>query len=605
MTAITIADLSNARFDVDHIAALATSTAPTATDRLGNVKKTLSGVTAAMLASAAAVQGSIGYLPPVAYAAGLSMTLAAQTVSYAAQTYAPILSMVPFTTSGTFESAKFRLIQGVAAIDLAAPGGAGLVNTIALGSGLVQRSVEDVLRDSLSIKAGGAIGGGVVNDGPGVRSVNDSMGILGGEIKVTIGTYRLDALGGSALTLTKPVSLRGDGGVYTAFNPDLASSDDNTIAVVPSAEYDHTGMRISGLSLHNPSTGQRTGNNGIYASTNAAGSNLAKFTLRDSMIGQGSNENGFAFFHYNNPAANINGGLFGGLFDNSIFKGGIKLDSVGDSNSIVHSVLTGNQIGLVASLVPGASLLEVQANNITASRGSIRFESGSRFRLVGNNCEHNAVGAAHYNNGALCNINGDNAVMYGGVIKENLFSAFGESDATTLIRLRNARGILVEDNVFLSGQAGRVGIDIGADCFDVRVGANAFNAAVSTKVIDNGIGTMGVLKTPPLQNGWIAFSASFGTLQYIKSSDGMVHVTGSVKGGITANGTLIATLGTGFRPTKIMRFPAVKLEAGIPGMAIATLEPSGDFRFNYASADEMTVNFTFPADNLANCISLE
>lgn len=44
MPAITIADLENAKLDVDHIAALATSTAPTATDRLGSVKKTIAGV---------------------------------------------------------------------------------------------------------------------------------------------------------------------------------------------------------------------------------------------------------------------------------------------------------------------------------------------------------------------------------------------------------------------------------------------------------------------------------------------------------------------------------------------------------------------------------
>lgn len=74
-----------------------------------------------------ATQGAIGYLPPVAYAAGLSMTLPAQTVSYSGQAYAPLLSALPFTTSGAFEVAKFRLIQGVAAVDLAAPNGSSLL----------------------------------------------------------------------------------------------------------------------------------------------------------------------------------------------------------------------------------------------------------------------------------------------------------------------------------------------------------------------------------------------------------------------------------------------------------------------------------------------
>ena len=41
MTAITITDLTNAKLDVDHIAEIATSTALTATDRMGGVKSTL------------------------------------------------------------------------------------------------------------------------------------------------------------------------------------------------------------------------------------------------------------------------------------------------------------------------------------------------------------------------------------------------------------------------------------------------------------------------------------------------------------------------------------------------------------------------------------
>lgn len=43
MPAITVVDLTNAKTDVDHIAAIATSTSPTATDRLGQTKKTLAG----------------------------------------------------------------------------------------------------------------------------------------------------------------------------------------------------------------------------------------------------------------------------------------------------------------------------------------------------------------------------------------------------------------------------------------------------------------------------------------------------------------------------------------------------------------------------------
>lgn len=46
MPAITITDLENAKTDVDHLAAIANSTAPTATDRLGRTKQTLAGLSA-------------------------------------------------------------------------------------------------------------------------------------------------------------------------------------------------------------------------------------------------------------------------------------------------------------------------------------------------------------------------------------------------------------------------------------------------------------------------------------------------------------------------------------------------------------------------------
>ena len=70
---------------------------------------------------------SAGYLPPVPYAAGIKMTLALQTVQLGYVTYAPILEALPFTTSGEFEEAKFRVIQGVTGAALAAAIGASLV----------------------------------------------------------------------------------------------------------------------------------------------------------------------------------------------------------------------------------------------------------------------------------------------------------------------------------------------------------------------------------------------------------------------------------------------------------------------------------------------
>ena len=158
MPAINTNDLINAKLDADTIAGVATSTGLTVIDRLGNTKNTLAGMsavisasTAAIVASAAAVQGSLGYLPPVAYAAGISLTLASQTVGYSGQTYAPILSALPFTTSGTFEAAKFRLIQGVSGADLAAPTGSSTIGDIASYSGAYIQTLAELSAESVNL----------------------------------------------------------------------------------------------------------------------------------------------------------------------------------------------------------------------------------------------------------------------------------------------------------------------------------------------------------------------------------------------------------------------------------------------------------------------
>lgn len=62
-------------------------------------------------ADIAPVIESLGYLPPVAYEAGMSLTSTRQTVDFNGQVYAPIATELPFITSGVFETDKFRLVQ--------------------------------------------------------------------------------------------------------------------------------------------------------------------------------------------------------------------------------------------------------------------------------------------------------------------------------------------------------------------------------------------------------------------------------------------------------------------------------------------------------------
>lgn len=247
------------------------------------------------------------------------------------------------------------------------------------------------------------------------------------------------------------------------------------------------------------------------------------------------------------------------------------------------------------------------ANNITTAQGAISISAGPRFRILGNNIENSAAGAAANNNAALIDINGSNGVLYGGVIAENLVSGFGATDATRIIRLGNCRGTMVQNNVLLSGAAGLTqGIVIDANCQDVRIGPNAFDAGVSTQVVDNGVGTMGVVKQPALANGWLALAAGTYGLAVIKSIDGIVHVTGAIKSGTMTNGTIVGTLPTNFAPGQIIRVPIMHINAGVPTLAEMAIDTSGNLIINYVTSNtQVEFNFSFPAANLANSASLE
>lgn len=473
------------------------------------------------------------------------------------------------------------------------------------GAATKKIAISDLL--TTTVKHHGALGDGVANDGAEIRAAAASFPSKGGLLEIPHGQYEMDAVSASCLLITKPMIIRGHGGIYTALNPSLAGSTDTTLNIAPTSALDFGSFLLEGFSLHDPTTGTRAGRYGVFADTQAAGENLSKFTMRDMRIGEGAHADAWGFYHLNNAVANVNGGMFGALIENCAIKGGVRFEESGDSNSVVNSILTGKNIGVWASLISGASLLEVQACNITNDDGAFHIDLGHRTRFIGNNCENTVAGSLANNNAAVVDFNGANGVMHGGVVTENLISAFGTSDATTLLRLVNCRGLLVQDNVFQSGGgAGTTAISIAASCQDIRIGGNAYNVAVTTKVSDSGVGTMGVVKTPSLSNSWVEFSATQTSAQFMKSIDGMVHIWGIIKDGTTTNGTLLFTLPVGFRPTEIMRFPIFVDNAGTAQIAQLVVESSGAVTIQFVLAsDQLDLTGSFPADNVADSVSLE
>lgn len=114
---------------------------------------------------------ALGYQPPVPYGAGIHLVVATQTVQYGANTYAAILAELPFTTAGIFETAKFRLIQGVTATDLAAPEGADGVGVQQQGIGAVLRTLAKKSGDLMTPRDYGGAVDGIADDSAAVARV--------------------------------------------------------------------------------------------------------------------------------------------------------------------------------------------------------------------------------------------------------------------------------------------------------------------------------------------------------------------------------------------------------------------------------------------------
>lgn len=203
-------DPTDLLFNAQKLDQVVNGSAQSYTDRLGVSRRTMAGIDAA----ADVVLSGLGYAPPVAYAAGIALTLTTQTVEYAGDVYAPKVANLPFTTSGTFETAKFRIIHGVASVDLASGGGAAMVGYLPAGTGAVATTVQSKLRESVSVKNFGAVGNSNGTSGNGnddtaaIQAALDYVGSTGGgtvKLPKTNGKYRIT----SGLRIPSYVTLEG------------------------------------------------------------------------------------------------------------------------------------------------------------------------------------------------------------------------------------------------------------------------------------------------------------------------------------------------------------------------------------------------------------
>ncbi|RLK36110.1 hypothetical protein [Cupriavidus plantarum] len=457
----------------------------------------------------------------------------------------------------------------------------------------------------LSSKQGGAKGD---------KSTDDTVALQRVAAAMKIGaTYRLVTAPGdsyivskqganpSCLDFSRPFNVRADG-LYSAVQPTAGTTAANVL-MKPDPSLYPIGCIWEGLTIGDPYTGQRAGGNGIYVDTTVEGAQLTKHTF--SRLNVLEAPAGAGFLHINVPTGiNANGGMFCSTISDSSIKGGINLQGSGDSNTIHRNIISGPNTGIYASLVSGASMLTMVDNNITATDGTLRMDSGSRFKFLRNNCEQRVpfTGSQQY----LLDIAGSNGTMSTGEIRGNFLAIFSSVPNNGVIRVGNSHGTHIEDNVILNANGGGIGIVVDATSVNTRIGPNTYGSGVTTKVVDNGIGTMGVIKAiNTFANNWGNIGAGpTSPARFYKDGHGTVHLAGLIGLGTTTQGTLMFTLPAGFRPDYPTRLPALTNNGSGLLAGEIRIDTAGAVTFWFGQNTYVSLDgLTFPAAGLADTVS--
>ena len=493
-----------------------------------------------------------------------------------------------------------------------------------------------------------------------VQAAINACGNLGKNLILPDGPILVDdsnAVNNYCLIVTRPITITGSG-FNSAITPkSTVGATADTIRIDPSPLY-WCKIKLENFTIGSNISGTRYGNRGVFLRTDAVGSAAPKFTMRDMVIHQGSGGTGEAFVHINNATNNTGGGMYAALIENCSLTGGISLQSSGDSNVIQKNIISGSNIGIYYSLVNGASCLNIEANNITATGGAIKGDRGSRTVIRHNNIEHPSGAGS---NSAIIDLNNNNGIAYGGIVEQNLISGFGTSTATTCLRIRSSNGLIVKGNVFLSGVSGLITAINAVDgsVANLKIEPNTYNSLYFTpaaysggttyavgayvtsagynwislqagnightpetsptwwtltsgpKILDGGQGTCGVIKPlPALQAGWVYYGSSRSFPLMYKDCNGVVHLQGAISTGTATAGTTILTLPTYFRPKLLLPVNVHSTGGAVAGLGTIYLYGTG------AGGGELTIQaggntllsldgVSFLADGLADGVSAE
>lgn len=235
--------------------------------------------------------------------------------------------------SGTGNDAAFRA-------DAAGSGGSALIGFIAAGAGAVARTMQGRMREEIRLTdflPTGYVDDGSVDYSVQIRAAIAACGHLK-NLRFPQGTFQFRQDGANPWGLLKYASNRwiGDSKGHTILYPFGLPDTCDAVREIPSPAYLNRGGGCSDIAIRHPINGTRSGRHGWYIDTTMALA-VPDLQINGHLIERLSVGTptavtpGYGLCHANDPALNLDGGMYGSTFRDLDLVGGYGFFKTGDS----------------------------------------------------------------------------------------------------------------------------------------------------------------------------------------------------------------------------------------------------------------------------------